>query len=92
MGFYKVHNLREGSRNGDWLKYWEKTTGKKANLCHRVGCNQLATDGVHVQLDTPSDNHWYIVPLCHKCNCQFGEHFIVKGPLVSMTDPSIILW
>lgn len=92
MSLYTVHNLREGGRNGNWLKYWEDATGMKANRCHKLGCAQFATDGAHVQLDTPNDNHWYIVPLCHKCNCQFGEHFIVEGPLVSATDPSVILW
>ena len=92
MAYYKVHNLREGGRDGNWLAYWEKATGKKANLCHNILCSSKATDGAHVQLDTPYDNRWYIVPLCHRCNCQFGEHFMVEGPLVSVTDPSVILW
>lgn len=92
MAYYKVHNLREGGRDGNWLAYWEKATGKEANLCHNISCSSKATDGAHVQLDTPHDNRWYIVPLCHRCNCQFGEHFTVRGPLVSATDPSVILW
>ena len=92
MAYYKVHNLREGGRDGNWLAYWEKATGKKANLCHNILCSSKATDGAHVQLDTPYDNRWYIVPLCHRCNCQFGEHFTVSGPLVSATDSSVILW
>lgn len=33
-----------------------------------------------------------LVDSTHKCNCQFGEHFLVEGPLVSVTDPSVILW
>lgn len=92
MAYYKVHNLREGGRDGNWLAYWEKATGKKANLCHNISCSSKATDGAHVQLDTPYDNRWYIVPLCHRCNCQFGGHFTVSGPLVSATDSSVILW
>ena len=32
MAYYKVHNLREGGRDGNW----EKATGKKANLCHNI--------------------------------------------------------
>ena len=96
MSIYKVHNLKENSRPGDWLDYWEKATGLKAGNCHRVDClngaNTPATDGAHVQLDDPNDRRWWIVPLCHKCNCQFGEHFSVRGPLVSATDPNVILW
>lgn len=95
MSCYKVHNLREGSRVGNWLEYWEKATGKKANWCHNVACPQLfakATDGAHVQLSNSDDKRWYIVPLCHRCNCQFGKHFTVRGPLVSATDPNVILW
>lgn len=90
--YYNVHNLREGGREGNWLAYWEEATGIKSPICHYVGCNQWATDGAHVQLDDPNDKRWFIVPLCHKCNCQFGEHFIVSGPLVSVSDPEIILW
>lgn len=92
MSKYNAHNLKEGSRVGNWLKYWEDATGMKANWCHRVNCFSKATDGAHVQLDDSSDKNWYIVPLCHRCNCQFGEHFIVEGPLVSVTDPKVILW
>lgn len=92
MSIYKVHNLREGSINGNWLAYWEDATGIEANRCHKLGCTQHTTDGAHVQLDDSNDKRWYVVPLCHKCNCQFGEHFLVKGPLVSATDPSVILW
>ena len=92
MSIYKVHNLREGSRNGNWLTYWKNATGIEANRCHKLGCTQHAIDGAHVQLDDSNDKHWYVVPLCHECNCQFGEHFLVEGPLVSVTDPNVILW
>lgn len=92
MSLYRVHNLREGSRNGNWLAYWENATGMKANWCHKLGCLQLATDGAHVQLDDSNDKRWYVVPLCHKCNCQFGEYFLAEGPLVSVIDPNVILW
>lgn len=93
---YKVHNLQEGYRtppNGysSWLDYWERATGLKAYLCHVTGCLKLATDGAHVQLDDSYDKRWYIVPMCHPHNCQFGAHFIVEGPLVAATDPTVIL-
>lgn len=92
MSYYRVHNLREGNRPGNWLEYWERATGMKAGACHKIGCIRQATDGAHVQLDDSSDSRWYIVPLCHSCNCQFGGHFTVEGPLVSVTDPSVIRW
>ena len=88
---YIVHNLREGDSDGNWIRYWEKATGKKASFCHKVGCLAKATDGAHVQLSNSSNRKWYIVPLCHKCNCQFGEELTVTGPLVSVSDPTDIL-
>lgn len=94
---YNVHNLQEGSRPAptgysSWLEYWEKATGRKSGLCHVIACFSLAEDGAHVQLDDPNDNRWYIVPMCHFHNCQFGNHYTVRGPLVAATDPSVILW
>lgn len=29
MSFYKVHNLREGGKSGNWLEYWEKQPEQK---------------------------------------------------------------
>jgi hypothetical protein len=91
---YKVRNLQEGSRPGNWIRYWEDATGLPAGKCHRVDCldnHPDATDGAHVQLVDANDRSWYIVPLCHRCNCQYGEVFYVTGPLVSATDPKVIL-
>ena len=93
---YTVRNLNEGSRPGtNWIKYWEDATGQPAGKCHRVDClnnHPDATDGAHVQLNDPNDRRWFIVPLCHKCNCQYGDVFDVEGPLVSVVNPTVILW
>jgi len=89
---YRVRNLQEGSRPGNWIKYWEDATGQKATTCHKLGCSAKAEDGAHVQLVGSTDRSWYIVPLCHPCNCQRGAEFTVTGPLVSATDPKAILW
>ncbi len=91
MSIYKVRNLREGGRPGNWIQYWEDATGQKADVCHNVLCSKKATDGAHVQL-VNSTGKWYIVPLCHECNCQFGAELTVTGPLVSATDKTDILW
>lgn len=88
---YDVENLKEGSRPGDWLKYWESQAGEKAGTCHRLGCSEDATDGAHVQLVDSVDRNWYIVPLCHQCNCQFGHRFRVTGPLVPVDPKNKIL-
>ena len=89
---YLVHNLQEGSRPGNWIRYWEAATGQSAILCHKVGCTKLATDGAHVQLVGSTNQKWYIVPLCHECNCDHGATFLVSGPLVGVADPKDILW
>lgn len=87
--------LEKTTVQGIGLTIGRKATGQKAGNCHRVDClngsNEPATDGAHVQLDSPDDRRWLIVPLCRKCNCQFGAHFSVKGPLVSAADPKEIL-
>ena len=38
MSRYKVHNLKENSRPGNWIKYWEDATNQKTGACHRVDC------------------------------------------------------
>ena len=87
---YNVRNLHE-NRPGNWIRYWENATNLKAGTCHFYGCSEAATDGAHVKLVDANDNRWFIVPLCHMHNCQFGDTFFVKGPLVSVSDPTVIL-
>lgn len=94
MSIYIVRNVHDGKRPGNWIEYWENATGIKAGKCHRIDCltdHSEATDGAHVQLVGSKDQRWYIVPLCHKCNCQYGEIFAVRGPLVAATDSRVIL-
>ncbi len=94
---YRVHNLREGSRPApkgyrSWLDYWEKSIGKDAHFCGEYQCLAPAKVGAHVQLIDSEDRKWYIVPMCQSHNCQFGDELTVVGPLVAVSDPSIILW
>ena len=86
---YYVRNLHESSV-GNWIRFWEDATGLKACQCHKVGCNAPAEDGAHVQLVNGNDKKWYIVPLCHKCNCQFGATLFVTGPLVPVNGGKIL--
>lgn len=91
MAIYYVHNLQEHHRLGNWLEFWKNATGIKTPLCHSLFCSEVATDGAHVQLDDPNNHNWYVVPLCHKHNCQFGAHFYVCGPLVPVNPMNEIL-
>lgn len=95
MALYKVKNLKEGSRPGNWLKFWKDAVGiddKMLIECHRWGCKEFATDGAHVYLADPNAvKKWYIVPLCHPHNCTRDEEFTVSGPLVPVNGGDI-LW
>ncbi len=90
MSQYFVRNLHEKSE-GNWIRFWEGKTGLTAGKCHRIGCNATADDGAHVQIVNGATREWYIVPLCHQCNCQFGATFWVEGPLVPVNGGPI-LW
>ena len=52
---------------------------------------KTATDGAHVQI-VNGGNEWYIVPLCHGCNTQFGANNYVNGPLVPVNPIYPIKW
>lgn len=95
MSTYRVKNLHEGSRPGNWLRFWKEQVGVEANksvTCHRWLCGEEATDGAHVILANPNaSKKWYIVPLCHSHNCSSDEEFTVMGPLVPVTGGDI-LW
>lgn len=95
MGLYKVKNLREGSRPGNWIKFWKDALELDDDVivkCHYYGCSEKATDGAHVIMaGSNTSDKWYIVPLCHEHNCKFGEEFYVTGPLVPVTGGSILL-
>lgn len=91
---YKVHNIREGERPhpagyNSWIDYWEKRSGQAAGNCHkrRETCPNESEDGTHVQLTAEyEDATWYVVPMCHHHNTQFGPTMWVEGPLVPV-DP-----
>ena len=68
----KVHNLKGTSADHyrkvglkDWMEY---KGVKNAPVCSASDCNNLATDGAHVQKVGSGDKNWYICPMCHKHN------------------------
>lgn len=81
----EVGSNRVPEGGGSWIDYWfSNTTFIPLFLrCPICGCsldnNGLITteyEGAHIRLWEKS-NEWsdkiYIVPMCHKCNCQFGK-------------------
>lgn len=81
----EVGSDRVPEDGGSWIDYWfSNTTFIPLFLrCPICGClldnNGLVTteyEGAHIRLREKS-NEWsdkiYIVPMCHKCNCQFGK-------------------
>jgi len=91
MAVYYIRNRRGEHRHENWKEFWEKHTDQTADICHVVGCGEDAEDGAHVnRIDVKDDNKVYIVPMCHKCNCQFGQEFYVVGPLVSVDGETVL--
>lgn len=69
------NSSRDPARNYSWLGNWRKITGKTESSCSFDGCSRRATDGGHLWLKFPVDEYWfieyehyYIVPICHRCN------------------------
>lgn len=68
----KIKNINGTSDNtcscGSWLKHWEKFSNETTNYCIVKDCINKDLVGAHVQLDSKTDNNWYILPLCNKHN------------------------
>jgi hypothetical protein len=75
----KVTNINGTSDNttckcDSWLKHWENFSGQKLPAyCAEKSCLNKPEHGAHVQKESSTDNSWYIVPLCAKCNGKHGE-------------------
>ena len=56
---------------GSWLNHWIKCGGERIpRYCMEAKCTQAPEVGAHVQKDDPSDNGWYVVPLCKAHNAE----------------------
>jgi hypothetical protein len=52
-----------------WLQTWRDATGSDRATCCVNECNNLATQGAHVQMeDHRMTRDWYLVPMCSPCN------------------------
>jgi len=63
---------------GTWIRHWEKNSKQSVKKCCALACFSKATDGGHVQRKDIKENSWFIIPLCHDCNVQFGKEFDVN--------------
>ena len=70
----KVKNIHSGNRPApdgykSWLDFWMQEKGVSATPnCANKACGTKAAHGGHVKKVNSSDNSWYIVPLCVRCN------------------------
>lgn len=83
----KVKNINGTSQNtckcGSWLDHWKKF-GKTSlpAKCSEVSCSYTPEVGAHVLKDIPTDNNWYIIPLCKTHNSKLGESIIIKDSVI----------
>lgn len=64
-------------RCGNWLRHWEKLSGRKQLLCPELNCDQRAMVGALVQKEGDTDGRWYIIPLCWDHSAKSGQELEV---------------
>jgi len=64
---------------GSWLDHWKKFSGQECKWCSQEKCTNAPDVGAHVQKATPTDNNWYIIPLCHTHNKATSELEIMES-------------
>ena len=83
----KIKNINGTSNNsckcGSWLNHYVKFAGRNPTFCSETNCLNKDLVGAHVQKVDPSNNNWYIVPLCSEHNKSKGELDIGSTSLVS---------
>ncbi len=63
---YALSNSKTGS---SWLAIWRSEASSDRSTCCKIGCSNDAEVGAHVIVcDGRTDNTWYLVPFCKKCN------------------------
>jgi integrase len=72
-----INGRRQNScKCGTWLDHWVKMSGQPLpKHCSEARCMGKPELGAHVQKDSPTDTHWYIIPLCvkHSIRAEFIE-------------------
>lgn len=62
-----------------WKDFYSQRRGIWPTSCACLFCSNTATVGAHVKKVGANDDSWYIVPLCHYHNNQFGQELEVVG-------------
>jgi hypothetical protein len=92
----RVKNLNGTPQNtrtsGSWLAYWELYSGQNAYMCVSDGCIMRPSVGAHVQMDSPTDKSWYVIPLCADCSKKRGQDLDIwdMAKLVPVNSTGIV--
>jgi len=78
-----VSGTSDGTCNcGSWLTHWAKFGGQTIpNYCPEVNCVSKSAVGAHVQSGDPSDEAWYVVPLCGEHAAQIGQNLKISDAI-----------
>jgi hypothetical protein len=69
---------------GSWLKHWKEFSGKPLSVfCAAASCRNSPTIGAHVQVESPNDTRWYVIPLCN-------QHSVKRRTLTVMESTVLV--
>jgi hypothetical protein len=72
-----------------WLEHWVKFSMQPLPpYCSEINCFDNPEVGAHVQKDSPSDDNWYIIPLCKTHNAKTGESLII-GDYIRLVSANV---
>ena len=78
----KIKNINgvvdEGCKCETWLDHWDRFSDQSPTYCPVEECMNHVEIGARVQIDSPTDGGWYIIPLCQKHNAKTGESLQVN--------------
>ncbi len=79
--------LRNAKRH--WIRYSSSDWGR----CSNLSCSSRAEHGGHVKIHRHSLWHWYIVPVCHRCNpAASSSTFTVRPGTIAVRDTKASTW
>ena len=64
---------------GSWLGHWKRFSQEFVPIfCSEENCPEKPEVGALVQKDSPTDNNWYIIPLCKWHSRKTGKSIIIN--------------
>jgi hypothetical protein len=74
---------------GSWLNHWVNFSGQEIPYqCPVAGCDNITLIGAHVQKNDPSDNAWYIIPLCLTHNA-YTDFLLIDWPGIRLVPANV---